>query len=194
MDQAAKLRELTNKRSTPLKSVDFISVISGKGGVGKTTLVTNLYDNVENPFIVDCDINSPYFWFHQDEFQCCEGFEFFKGRNVIKRIDKSKNIDKYKTVLIDAGTGLNEINGYFIEKSKIVVFVSTMEEISILNTMNLMKRISPTKILFLPGEDDESITDMKQRIRRYSKQFLNGSYVLVTNDVNEILITLNKNR
>lgn len=194
-DQAAKLREIVNKKSnTLLDKINMVSVISGKGGVGKTTLVTDLYNHFKNSFIVDCDINSPYFWVKKNEYNFCEGFDSFNNKKIVKSVEKSNRLDLYNIVLVDAGTGLNDINRYYIDKSKIKIFVTSMESISILNTMNLMKKVQGHRILYIPTATDDDILDMQGRINRYSKMHLDNSYIMVCSDINDIITVLERNR
>lgn len=195
MDQAAKLREIVNKQNNPLlENVNLVSVLSGKGGVGKTTLVTELYEHFKNAFIVDCDINSPYFWMQKGKYNFCEGFDNFNNKKVVKAVEKTYKLDNYSSVFVDAGTGLNDINKYYIEKSKIKVFVTSMEDIAILNTMNLMKRVLGHKILYIPTATDDDVLDMQGRINRYSKRHLDNTYILVCSNIEDIITVLERNR
>lgn len=194
-DQAAKLREIVNRQSNPmLEKVNMIAIMSGKGGVGKTTLVMDLYNHFRNSFIIDCDVNSPYFWVQKAKYNFCEGFDSFNNKKVIKAVEKSNKLNLYNSVFVDAGTGMNDINKYYIEKSKIKIFVSTMEDISILNTMNLMKNISGHRILYIPTATDDDILDMQGRINRYSKTHLDNSYILVCSKIEDIISVLERNR
>lgn len=195
MDQAAQLRELVNKkRINQSVNVNVVSVVSGKGGVGKTTLVRDLYNSMSNSYIVDADVNAPFFWLYDKTFNCCEGFETFNGRTIVKPVDKTREFTRYDNIIIDAGTGINEINKYFIQKSKLTVFVTNEEEISILNTMNLMKKVSGKKVLYMPGVSDDVIDEMQLKINRYAKSYLDGSVVIVTNLADDIINALNVSR
>ena len=103
-------------------------------------------------------------------------------------------LDSYKAVFVDAGTGLNDINRYYIDKSKIKIFVTSMENISILNTMNLMKSISGQKILYIPTATDDDILDMQGRVNRYSRAHLDNSHILVCSQIEDIIMVLERNR
>lgn len=195
MDQASKLREMVNKQNTlALDKLNMVSVVSGKGGVGKTTLVKDLYELVKNSFIIDCDINSPYFWVHKNKYSFCEGFDSFNNKKIVKYVEKTFKLDRYDSIFVDAGTGLNDINKYYIDKSKIKIFVTSMENISILNTMNLMKNITGQKILYIPTATDDDILDMQGRINKYSKVHLDNSYILVCSNIDDIVTVLERNR
>lgn len=195
MDQASKLREMVNRQNNlTLEKLNMVSIISGKGGVGKTTLVTELYDKIKNSFIIDCDVNSPYFWIHKNKYNFCDGFDNFNNKKIVKFVEKTFRLDRYTSVLVDAGTGLNDINRYYIDKSKIKIFVTSMENISILNTMNLMKSIGGQKILYIPTATDDDILDMQGRVNKYSKAHLDNSYILVCSKIEDIVTVLERNR
>lgn len=195
MDQAAELRELVNRHNnSALDKLNIVSVISGKGGVGKTTLVTELYDAIKNTFIIDCDVNSPYFWMQKDKYNSCAGFDSFNNKKVVKSVEKNLKVDSYKAIFVDAGTGLNDINKYYIDKSKIKIFVTSMENISILNTMNLMKSVTGQKILYIPTATDDDILDMQGRVNRYSRAHLDNSHILVCSQIDDIVTVLERNR
>lgn len=194
-DQAAKLREIVSKKNNPLlDKVNMISVISGKGGVGKTTIVKELYDRFKKSFIVDCDINSPYFWTQKGNYNFSEGFDDFNNKKIVKSVEKTNKLDKYDYVFVDAGTGLNDINRYYIEKSKVKIFVSSMEDISILNTMNLMKNISGLRVLCIPTATDEDVLDMQSRVNRYSKLHLDNTFIMVCSQIEDVVNVLERNR
>lgn len=194
-DQAAKLREIVSKKNNSLlDKINMVSVVSGKGGVGKTTTIKELYDSFKKSFIVDCDVNSPYFWTQKGKYNFSEGFDDFQNKKIVKSVEKTNRLDKYDFVFVDAGTGLNSINKYYIEKSKIKIFVSSMEDISILNTMNLMKSISGIRVLFIPTATDEDILDMQGRVNRYSKLHLDNTYIMVCSQIEDVIKVLERNR
>lgn len=194
-DQAAKLREMVDKQNnTSFEDVNLVSVISGKGGVGKTTLITDLYEQFNNSFIIDCDVNAPFFWVYKDKYNFIEGFDTFNNKKVKKSIEKTVKLNSYNIVLVDAGTGLNDINKYYLNMSKIKIFVTTMEDIAILNTMNIMKHVTGHKILYIPTATDDDILDMQSRINKYSKSHLDNSYIMVCSDINDIVTVLERNR
>lgn len=194
-DQAAKLREIVNRKNNPLlDKVNMVSVISGKGGVGKTTVVAELYNNFRKSFIVDCDINSPYFWSQKGKFNFCEGFDDFNNKKIVKYVERTNRLDAYDFVFVDAGTGVNNINTYYLDKSKVKIFVSSMEDISILNTMNLMKNITGLRILYIPTASDDDILDMQGRVNRYSKMHLDNTYIMVCSQIGDIINVLERNR
>lgn len=193
-DQASRLREIVKKKNSSLyKNINMITVLSGKGGVGKTILISKLYESIKNSFIIDCDINSPFFWLQKGKYDFCEGFDIFNNRKIVKSVEKLYKLNLYNSVLVDAGTGLNDINKYYIDKSKIKIFVSTMEQISILNTMSLMKNVSGIKILYMPKTTHEDIWDMQQRINMYSKKHLDNSYIMVCNKIEDIIKSIEEN-
>ncbi|XZH79040.1 hypothetical protein ACSW8S_19415 (plasmid) [Clostridium perfringens] len=195
MDQAAQLRQLFKERNaSKYSNISLVSIISGKGGVGKTTLVKKLYDEINGSYIIDCDINSPFFWRHTSEFNCCDGFEELKNKTIVKPIEKFRKLEVYNTIIVDAGTGLNDINKYFLEKSKTVIFVTNLEEIAILNTINLMKFIDCCKVMFIVNADSNDVNNMQNKINRYARCYLKGDYIKVTNSIDELVNLLGNNR
>lgn len=195
MDQAAKLREIVNKRNNNVESnLNMISVVSGKGGVGKTTLVTLLYSECNNSFIIDSDINAPYFWFYEKDYKCSSGFENFNGKKIVRSVEKHNRLDKYDFVFVDAGTGINDVNEYFINKSKLTIFISNMEEISILNTMNLMKKVEGNKAIYFQSATPEQFREMQLKVNKYSKLYLDCTFIKVFNSEEEIIRFINSKK
>lgn len=179
MDQAAKLREYKRKRSLNV-DLKIVSIVSGKGGVGKTTLVKKLYDEVGNSFIIDCDFNSFSVW--NSSYFVEKGYEIKRAKSHLRDVETAIGARQYDCVFVDCGTGLNQISTYYIEKSKMTVIVTNLEEISILNTANLLKRIEGTKIVYLSEGTNFDMEELQKKINIFSEKSLNNERVMVFND------------
>ena len=62
------------------------------------------------------------------------------------------------------------------------VIVTNLEEISILNTANLLKRIEGTKIVYLSEGTNFDMEELQKKINIFSEKSLNNERVMVFND------------
>lgn len=183
MDQAAKLREYKRRKNLSL-DLKMISVVSGKGGVGKTTLTKELYEEIGNSLIIDCDFSSIYVW--GNSYSMKRGYELKRAKSSLRDVFTTIEGRRYNSVIVDCGTGLNQINSYYIEKSKATIIVTTLEEISVLNTANMLKRIDGPKIVFVVGATAYETEELQSKINLFSQKSLNDESVLVFRDVNKL--------
>ncbi len=125
-----------------------ITIISGKGGTGKTTLVASFAALAENIVIADCDVDAPdlHLLLHPEIVKR----EEFKGLNVAA-IDKSKCIEcgiceeacRFKAIS-DTGSGY-EVNPTRCEGCGVCVFVCDQDAIKLKERVSGYAFISKTK-------------------------------------------------
>lgn len=183
MDQAAKLREYKRRKNLNL-DLKMISIVSGKGGVGKTTLTKELYETIGNSLIIDCDFSSMYVW--GNSYSMKKGYELKRAKSSLRDVFTAIDGRKYNSVLVDCGTGLNQINSYYIEKSKATVIVTTLEEMSVLNTANMLKRIDGPKVVYVVGATAYEAEDLQSKINLFSEKSLNDESILVFRDIDKL--------
>jgi len=125
-----------------------ITIISGKGGTGKTTLVASFAALAENIVIADCDVDAPdlHLLLHPEIVKR----EEFKGLNVAA-IDKSKCIEcgiceaacRFKAIS-DTGSGY-AVNPTRCEGCGVCVFVCDQDAIKLKERVSGYAFISKTK-------------------------------------------------
>ena len=125
-----------------------ITIISGKGGTGKTTLVASFAALAENTVIADCDVDAPdlHLLLHPEIVKR----EEFKGLNVAA-IDKSKCIEcgiceeacRFKAIS-DTGSGY-EVNPTRCEGCGVCVFVCDQDATTLKERVSGYAFISKTK-------------------------------------------------
>ncbi|MEA1865389.1 MAG: ATP-binding protein [Euryarchaeota archaeon] len=125
-----------------------ISIASGKGGTGKTTLVASFAALAGNLVIADCDVDAPdlHLLLHPEIVKK----EEFKGLNVAA-IDKSKCIEcgvceeacRFKAIS-DTGSGY-EVNPTRCEGCGVCVFVCDQDAIILTERVSGYAFISKTK-------------------------------------------------
>ncbi len=125
-----------------------ITIISGKGGTGKTTLVASFAALAENIVIADCDVDAPdlHLLLHPEIVKR----EEFKGLNVAA-MDKSKCIEcgiceaacRFKAIS-DTGAGY-EVNPTRCEGCGVCVFVCDQDAIILTERVSGYAFISKTK-------------------------------------------------
>ena len=125
-----------------------ITIISGKGGTGKTTLVASFAALAENIVIADCDVDAPdlHLLLHPEIVKR----EEFKGLNVAA-IDKSKCIEcgiceeacRFKAIS-DTGSGY-AVNPTRCEGCGVCVFVCDSDAIKLKERVSGHAFISKTK-------------------------------------------------
>lgn len=161
MDQADMLREIVKKK----ENRKMITVFSGKGGVGKTFVVTNIYKYVPDSLIIDADANSPYFWAQNDEYSYVPSFDLYTPASNIEK--KIEGLKKEKTVIVDAGTGYNSLNKYFIDKSDFSILIVNNEEMSLLNALCIIKNQKNVSAVYFNYIDKRNIRMDMEKVRRY---------------------------
>lgn len=189
MDQAAKLREYKKKKNSDL-DYTLVSVVSGKGGVGKTSLVKEIYEETKDSFIIDCDFNSIYIW--NGLYPVEKGFDVRRNKSSLRDIDLNLYASKDNIILIDCGTGLNPINSHYIEKSKVTIIVTTLEEMSILNAATLLKNVEGNKIIYVTSGSSEDVFNLGIRFSKFSAKSLGGEEIPVVGDIDSLLIEMKK--
>ncbi len=125
-----------------------ITIISGKGGTGKTTLVASFAALAENIVIADCDVDAPdlHLLLHPEVVKR----EEFKGLDVAA-MDKSKCIEcgiceaacRFKAIS-DTGSGY-EVNPTRCEGCGVCVFVCDQDAIRLEERVSGYAFISKTK-------------------------------------------------
>ncbi len=125
-----------------------ITIISGKGGTGKTTLVASFAALAENIVIADCDVDAPdlHLLLHPEIVKR----EEFKGLNVAA-MDKSKCTEcgiceeacRFKAIS-DTGSGY-EVNPTRCEGCGVCVFVCDQDAIRLEERVSGYAFISKTK-------------------------------------------------
>jgi len=125
-----------------------ITIISGKGGTGKTTLVASFAALAENTVIADCDVDAPdlHLLLHPEIVKR----EEFKGLNVAA-MDKAKCTEcgiceaacRFKAIS-DTGSGY-EVNPTRCEGCGVCVFVCDQDAIILTERISGYAFISKTK-------------------------------------------------
>jgi len=125
-----------------------ITIISGKGGTGKTTLVASFAALAENTVIADCDVDAPdlHLLLHPEIVKR----EEFKGLNVAA-MDKAKCTEcgiceaacRFKAIS-DTGSGY-EVNPTRCEGCGVCVFVCDQDAIILTERVSGYAFISKTK-------------------------------------------------
>lgn len=158
IDQAEKLRQIVGQKNRK----NIISVISAKGGVGKTYLTKALYNYFDNSFIVECDKNSPYFWMYKNKFKCKTAEE-----------DLSDNIFKeYDCIIIDSGTNINNNNSEYIQKSNLSIIVLNSDDICIANNIKLSLKLHNKKIFYVNNFKNENVRYLKNKVLEIANLYI----------------------
>ncbi len=127
-----------------------ITIISGKGGTGKTTLVASFAVLAENKVIADCDVDAPdlHLLMHPEIVNKQE----FKGLKVAER-DKTKCIEcgsceeacRFNAISITDGESAYAVNPARCEGCGACVFVCEQEAITLKERVSGYAFISKTK-------------------------------------------------
>ncbi len=183
-DQAAKLRQIVDgsKKFDSNQEANVLTVLSGKGGVGKSSLAVNLSlalkDLNKKVLLIDGKLGlfnldilfgvstgnklenllTGNITWQQALVKVAPGIDLIcGGKNQFdikklnfKFIDEVKKHSDYDFVIIDSGSGVNEINFAFANMSDLGLVVTTSELTAVTDTYALIKSFLQLKVSCVP--------------------------------------------